>query len=143
MYRTIMSRFVIIAAVLALGVSIASAQDASVKVRVSPPEAYIFVDGQPFAHRSQTINLSAGEHTIGVYNYGFVPQVQTVTLQAGRNPEIVARLQAVPGSVSGPWGRIQIEGNVNDKAAVFINGVKPEYFVGHIDEMNHENTGPE
>jgi plastocyanin len=138
MYRKIMSRFVIIAALLALGVSIASAQDASVKVRVSPPEAYIFVDGQPFAHRSQTINLSAGEHTIGVYNYGFVPQVQTVTLQAGRNPEIVARLQAVPGSVNGPWGRVQIEGNVNDKAAVFINGVKPEYFVGHIDEMNNE-----
>jgi plastocyanin len=138
MYRKIMSRFIIIAALLALGVSIASAQDASVKVRVSPPEAYIFVDGQPFAHRSQTINLSAGEHTIGVYNYGFVPQVQTVNLAAGRNPEIVARLQAVPGSVSGPWGRIQIEGNVNDKAAVFINGVKPEYFVGHIDEMNNE-----
>ena len=138
MYRKIMSRFVIIAALLALGVSIASAQDASVKVRVSPPEAYIFVDGQPFAHRSQTINLSAGEHTIGVYNYGFVPQVQTVTLAAGRNPEIVARLQAVPGSVNGPWGRVQIEGNLNDKAAVFINGLKPEYFVGHIDEMNNE-----
>ncbi|MBZ5523111.1 MAG: OmpA family protein [Acidobacteriia bacterium] len=108
------------------------------RIRVSPPEAYIFVDGQPFAHRSQTITLPTGEHTIGVYNYGFVPQVQTVRLEPGKNPEMVMHLEATPGMVSGPWGRIQIEGNANDSAAVFINGVKPEYFVGHVDEMNHE-----
>ena len=139
MYRKIVSRFIAAAVVLAFGMTFAFAQDmATVKVRVGPPEAYIFVDGQPFAHRSQTIALTAGEHTIGVYNYGFVPQVQTVRLEPGKNPEIVARLEKVPGNVTGPWGRIQIEGNVNDKAAVFINGLKPEYFVGHIDEMNNE-----
>jgi hypothetical protein len=96
------------------------------------------VDGQPFAHRSQTIALTAGEHTIGVYNYGFVPQVQTVRLEPGKNPEIVARLERVPGNVSGPWGRIQIEGTANDKAAVFLNEMKPDYFVGYVDEMNNE-----
>jgi hypothetical protein len=137
MYASI-RKFFILTALLAFSATLALAQDATVKVRVSPPEAYIFVDGQPFAHRSQTIALPAGQHKIGVYNYGFVPQVQDVNLEPGKNPEIVARLTAVSERVAGPWGRIQIEGNVNDKAAVFLNEMKPDFFVGHIDEMNNE-----
>jgi len=111
---------------------------AKVRVNVSPSEAYIFIDGNPYIHRSHTLRLAPGDYTIGVYNYGFVPQVQKVTLKAGHNPEINARLTAVPEMVNGPWGRIQIEGNANDKAAVFLNGVGPEFFVGHIDEMNND-----
>ena len=114
---------------------------AEVKVNVSPSEAYIFVDGQPFTHRSHELKLTPGEHTIGVYNYGFVPQVQKVTLQPGDNPEINARLTEIPEMVKGPWGRIQIEGNANDKAAVFLNGTTPDFFVGHIDEMNNNKIG--
>lgn len=142
MYEKIRRLFAFAALLAFCGITVmAIAQDtATVKVRVSPPEAYIFVDGQPFTHRSQTISLSAGEHTIGVYNYGFVPQVQNVTLAPGRNPEIVARLEAVPGNVTGPWGKIQIE-DANHKAAVFLNEMKPEFFVGHVDEMNH-GVGP-
>lgn len=139
MNRGIVRSLLVVAALFAFGASFASAQhESSIKVRVSPPEAYIFVDGQPFAHRSQTIFLSTGQHTIGVYNYGFVPQVQEVRLEPGRNPDMVARLEPVPGMTKGPWGRLQIEGNANDRAAVFINGLKPEYFVGHVDEMNNE-----
>lgn len=137
MYRDIVRRFFVLGALLAFGVSVALAQDASVKVRVSPPEAYIFVDGQPFAHRSQTIVLPSGEHMIGVYNYGFVPQVTSVNLAPGRNPEIIARLEPVAGGVSGPWGKVQIEHAPNEKAAVYVNGIKPEYFVGHVDEFNN------
>ena len=110
---------------------------ANVQVTVMPEEAYIFIDGHPYDHRSQTLKLTPGEYTIGVYNYGFVPQVQKVTLVAGDNPAITAHLQPVPGMVSGPWGRIQVEGNPDDTAAVFLNGTTPGYFVGHIDEMNH------
>jgi len=122
----------------AVGISFAQpAATAEVRVNVTPSEAYIFVDGQPFTHRSHTLKLAPGEYTIGVYNYGYEPQVQKVTLVAGKNPLIEARLKAIPEMVNGPWGRIQIEGNVNDKAAVFLNGTKPEYFVGHVDEMNN------
>jgi PEGA domain len=110
---------------------------AKIRVNVSPSEAYIFLNGAPYTHRSHTLRLTPGEYTIGVYNYGFVPQVQTITLKTGDNPEINARLAPVPGAVNGPWGRIQIEGNANDKAAVFLNGIGPEFFVGHIDEMNN------
>ncbi|HVG92432.1 MAG TPA: PEGA domain-containing protein, partial [Alphaproteobacteria bacterium] len=110
---------------------------AKVQVTVSPEEAYIFIDGHPYDHRSQTLSLAPGEYTLGVYNYGYVPQVEKVTLVAGNNPAIHASLTPVTNRVSGPWGRIQIEGNPDDTAAVFLNGTTPEYFVGHIDEMNH------
>jgi hypothetical protein len=110
---------------------------AKVQVTVSPEEAYIFIDGHPYNHRSQTLNLVPGEYTIGIYNYGFVPKVEKVTLIAGNNPAINASLTPIPTRVAGPWGRIQIEGNPDDTAAVFLNGTTPDYFVGHIDEMNH------
>lgn len=133
-------RLLVFFTLFAITASVAFAEKhdvAKVRVNVTPSEAYIFIDGQPFTHRSHTLRMAPGEYTIGVYNYGFVPQVQKVTLKPGDNPEINARLEPVPGTVTGPWGRIQIEGNVNDKAAVFLNGTGPEYFVGHIDEMNN------
>jgi hypothetical protein len=133
-------RLIVLVTFLAVTASIALAEKpniAKVRVNVTPSEAYIFLDGQPYTHRSHTLRLVPGDYTIGVYNYGFVPQVQKITLKQGDNPEINARLAVVPETVTGPWGRIQIEGNVNDKAAVFLNGTGPEYFVGHIDEMNN------
>jgi outer membrane protein OmpA-like peptidoglycan-associated protein len=42
----------------------------------------------------------------------------------------------VGGTVSGPWGRIQIEGGHH--AAVLLNGKTPEYLVGHADEFNND-----
>jgi hypothetical protein len=133
-------RLIVLVTFLTVTASIAFAEKpniAKVRVNVTPSEAYIFLDGQPYTHRSHTLRLEPGDYTIGVYNYGYVPQVQKITLKQGDNPEINARLAVVPETVAGPWGRIQIEGNVNDKAAVFLNGTTPEYFVGHIDEMNN------
>jgi LPXTG-motif cell wall-anchored protein len=125
--------------VIAAGFSFAQQPGtATIKVTVSPEEAYIFIDGHPYDHRSQTLKLAPGGYTIGVYNYGFVPQVQKVTLAAGDNAAFEARLKPVPGRINGPWGRIQIEGNPDDTAAVFLNGTTPDYFVGHIDEMNND-----
>jgi len=134
-------RLFVLAAFLIAVVGLAFAQQpgpAKVNVTVLPEEAYIFIDGHPYDHRSQTLSLVPGEYTIGIYNYGYVPQVQKVTLVAGDNPAINATLTPVTTRVSGPWGRIQIEGNPDDTAAVFLNGTLPEYFVGHIDEMNND-----
>lgn len=105
-------------------------------VNVSPEEAYIWADGKPANHRNSFVRLPAGEHTITVYNYGYVPQTQTVTVAGGDYQEITAHLKPVPGMVIGPFGRIQIEG-VPGNALVFMNGTTPEFFVGHADEMNN------
>jgi hypothetical protein len=111
-----------------------------VRVNVSPEEAYIWVDGKPVSHRSSTLKLPVGDHKIAVYNYGYLPETQDVNVTAGETKEIEARLKRVDARVSGPWGRIQIEG-VPGSALVFLNGTTPEFFVGHADEMNNHIFG--
>lgn len=117
-----------------------SAKDGKMHVHVMPEEAYIWVDGKPVIHRSNTLKLAPGEHKIGVYNYGYQPEVHNVTVVAGKSQEIKALLKPAGNKVSGPWGRIQIEG-VPGNALVFLNGTTPEFFVGHADEMNNHIIG--
>ncbi len=105
-------------------------------VTVSPEEAYIFVNGVPVAHRSGTLYLAPGEYTVTVANYGYRSQTQKVTVTADQPQKIEALLQPAGPPVNGPWGRIQIEG-VPVKSPVFVNGTTPEFFVGHVDEINN------
>lgn len=134
---------------IAAAVNTAMAQDSKsssgpdtgkVHIKVSPDEAYIWVDGKPMSHRNSTLKLPAGEHKIVVYNYGYKPQVQDVNVAAGQVQEVTAHLMPVDNEVSGPWGRIQVEG-VPGTALVFLNGTSPEFFVGHADEMNNHIIG--
>jgi hypothetical protein len=128
---------VIISCLLAMlaGGAIAHAQDGKLKIRVTPKQAYVFVDGQPIRDGKQTISLSAGTHSIGVYNYGFTPQTQDVTITSAKTTPLNVTLQASGGMVSGPFGYIQIEGN--PRAAVMLNGKTPGYFVGQADEFDN------
>jgi len=130
-------RFLTTALFVIVAASLCWAQEGSVRVNVTPEEAYIFVDGQALIHRSNTLALTQGEHTIAVYNYGYVPQRFNVYIEKGANPAINARLQPVEAMVSGPWGRIQIEG-VHGDSLVFLNGTSPEFFVAHADEANND-----
>src|SRR5271167_4759572 len=111
------------------------AKDAKLRIQVKPDQAYVFVDGSTFGPGSRSISVAPGSHTIGVYNYGFKPEVRQVSLNEGKNADLDFTLVAVPGSTTGPWGRLQIEGS--GKAAVYLNGKTPDYFVGHVDEMNN------
>ena len=111
-----------------------------VRVNVSPEEAYIWVDDKAASHRSSTLKLAPGEHKITVYNYGYKPETHNVSVTPGQTQEWAARLKPAGEPVSGPWGRIQIE-RVHGDALVFLNGTTPEFFVGHVDEMNNEIFG--
>jgi len=116
----------------------AAAQDAKLSVCVkSPTQAYVFVDGRALGDGTQHgIRLPAGQHEVGVYNYGYKPFRTTVNLAAGEKHRIDVILEPVGGAVSGPWGRIQIEGGGHH--AVLLNGKTPDYLVGHADEFNHD-----
>lgn len=136
-------RFLALAAIVIAGASLSLAKNkeeaaakGQVYVNVLPEEAYIWVDGKPMSHRSSMLKLAPGEHTVTVYNYGYEPQTTKVTVQSGQYQEINAYLKSNGGPVSGPWGRIQIEGVPGD-SLVFLNGTTPEFFVGHADEMNN------
>lgn len=122
-------------AILAFWGVAALAQDAKVKVTVYPPEAYVFLDGAAVRPGNVTLKTTAGEHTIGVYNYGFQSEIRAVTLQAGKNAPQAFTLQRVGEPVPGEFGILHIEGPV--RAAVLLNGTTPEYHVGHVDMFNN------
>lgn len=129
--------FAVLALTLAVAAAPASAQEGKLKVRVRPKQAYVFVDGRALGKGSRTLSLSPGSHEVGVYNYGYRPQIQSVSIAAGQTTNLNASLTAVGGPVAGPWGRIQIEGVPGD-TAVLLNGKTPGHVVGHADEFNHD-----
>lgn len=126
-------RRVLVTAAFLFATTALVAEQAELKVEVKPKEAFVFVDGKPIGHHDKKLELTPGEHTIGVYNYGFAPQVKTVTLKKGDNPELDVNLEPAGGPVQGPWGRLDIkEGHNRD--ALFLNGKTTDFFIGHLDE---------
>jgi outer membrane protein OmpA-like peptidoglycan-associated protein len=114
------------------------AQRGRLIVRVNPRETYIYADGKPVVEaRNHFVTLPAGEHKIDLYNYGYKPESRNVTITAHKTTVIDVTMQAIPGTVSGPWGCITLEGAT--RAAVLLNGKDPAaFFVGHGDEFNNE-----
>jgi outer membrane protein OmpA-like peptidoglycan-associated protein len=113
------------------------------EVRAVPPQAYVYLDGTPIGDsgRSGDFNvrlhsISPGEHTVGVYAYGYKPEVRKVTIPEQGGIRLDIPMTPVGGTVSGPWGRIQIEGGHH--SAVLLNGKSPEYVVGNADQFNHD-----
>jgi len=128
-------QYLLIAGMVVSAIAASSAKDAKVRIVVKPKEAYIFVDGAPNGYSTRIVSAAPGNHTIAVYNYGFKPEVREVSLNPGRNADLEFTLVAVPGQITGPWGRIQIKGP--PRAAVYLTGRTPDYFVGHVDEFDN------
>jgi outer membrane protein OmpA-like peptidoglycan-associated protein len=135
MYRIESRRLAVIAGVLLVAAASAFAKDGKLFVKVKPRQAYVFVDGAPYGESNKTIRVAPGNHKVGVYNYGFKPQVRDVSVEEGTVTGVEFTLEPVPNEVKGPWGRIQIESA--SRSAILLNGKTPEYFVGHGDEFNH------
>jgi outer membrane protein OmpA-like peptidoglycan-associated protein len=90
----------------------------------------------PLGWGSGILWADPGEHTLAVYNYGYKPYTTKFTAESGKTSSLSVALEAVPGTVSGPWGRIQLKGP--GEAAVLLNGTTPDFFVGHVDEFNND-----
>jgi len=121
---------------IALGATTGFAQDGKLKIKVSPKQAYVFVDGNAIRDGSQSISLSPGKHTVVVVNYGYKSSTQDVTIEAKKATPLDVKLDPVGGTVNGPFGDLLLEGD--PRAAVLSNGTTPGYFVGHVDEMNND-----
>jgi hypothetical protein len=111
-----------------------SQETGKLKIHVDPKQAYVFVDGKAIRDGSQTIELAAGDHTVGVYNYGYAPKVQDVHVGAGETTDLRVNLQSSGDMVAGPFADIEFKGD--PRAAVLLNGQTPTYFVGHVDEFD-------
>ena len=105
------------------------------KIHVSPKQAYVFVDDEAIRDGSQSIVLDAGKHTVDVRNYGYLPQTQDVEITSGKKTELSVTLRASGEKVAGPFGDIELKGH--PRAAVLLNGDRPPYFVGHVDEFDN------
>jgi hypothetical protein len=125
-----------LALAMAFGSTAVFAQDGKLKVKVTPKQAYVFVDGQAIRDGNQSISLTPGKHTVVVVNYGYKMESRDVNIDAGKSTPLEVTLQAYGGTVAGPYGLIIIEGD--PRAAVLSNGTKPDYFVGHVDEFNND-----
>jgi hypothetical protein len=124
----------ILAAIFVLSAGSASAQEGKLRVHVSPPQAYVFVDGKAMRDGDHPIAVAAGKHTVVVVNYGYKLSSQDVNIDAGKTTRIDVTLTPYGDKVAGPWGRIQIKGP--GRSAVLLEGKTPDYFVGHVDEFN-------
>lgn len=112
-----------------------SADSGKLKIHVVPKQAYVFVDGKAIRDGSQTIALSAGNHKVGVYNYGYLPNKQDVQITAGQTKHLDVTLQRSGDKIAGPFADIELKGH--PRAAVLLNGDTPDYFVGHVDEFDN------
>jgi outer membrane protein OmpA-like peptidoglycan-associated protein len=130
--RQVLSVFVLSLAFLLLGAAPLLAKCAHLKLHVTPKEAYVFVDGMPLGPGSGVIWAEPGEHTLAVYNYGFKPYTSKFTAESGKTTALSVALEAIPGTNPGPWGRIELKGQLG--AAVLLNGTTPDFFVGNVGE---------
>jgi len=131
--RQVLSVFVLSLAVLLLGATPLLAKCAHLKLKVTPKEAYVFVDGIPVGPGSGTIWADPGEHTLAVYNYGFKPYSAKFTAESGKTTTLSVTLEQISGTSPGPWGRIELRGKETG-GAVLLNGTTPDYLVGDVGE---------
>jgi flagellar motor protein MotB len=111
------------------------------KMSVIPKQAYTFVDGKAIGPGNRVIKLDVGTHHVVVANYGYKFVEQDVSMDSDKTVPVDIKLEPVGATVPGPRGRIQIEGGKlhgATAAAVLLNGKKPLYFVGHVDEFDHD-----
>jgi hypothetical protein len=136
--------FSLVLAATVLFSSVAFAQNAKpgkLKMSVTPKQAYIFVDDKAIGPGNRTIKLEVGSHHLIVANYGYKFVEQNVSIDSDKTVPVDIKLEPVGTTVPGPRGRIQIEvGHLHGAtaAAVLLNGKKTDYFVGHVDEFNHD-----
>jgi OmpA family/PEGA domain len=112
------------------------AKDGKLKIKVTPKQAYVFVDGTAIRDGSQSISLSPGKHTVVVANYGYKLSTQDVTIEDGKSTPLEVKLDPQGDKVAGPFGLVIFNGD--PRAAVLSNGTTPGYFVGHVDEFNND-----
>ena len=112
---------------LALSATTVFAQDGKLKIKVTPRQADVFVDGQAQPQGVYPIKLSAGKHTVVVVNYGYKIFTQDVNVDAGKTTELPVTLEAYGGTVNGPFGDVQFVGG-SPRAAVLSNGTTPGLF---------------
>ena len=116
------------------------AADGTLKTKVSPGRAGVFVDGKylgPAANfgRSRTYSIPAGEHEIKLAEPRYEEVAKKVNIAAGQKLTITETLKPLP-LAKPPFGRVRTM-HPDKFAAVYVNGK----FMGHVDEFSNFAQG--
>jgi len=131
-------------ALLSSGTFAQNAKPGKLKMSVIPKQAYTFVDGNAIGPGNRTIKLGVGTHHLLVANYGYKFVEQDISIDSDKTVPVDIKLEPLGATVPPPRGRIQIEAgwlHGATAAAVLLNGKKPLYFVGHVDEFDNDLFG--
>ena len=125
---------------LALSLPLAAQPTGTLKVKVDPGRAGVFVDGKylgPAANfgMTRTYTVAAGEHELKLVDPRYQEIVTKVTIEAGKRSVVSEKLTALP-IPKPPFGTIRTH-SADKYAAVYING---KYF-GHNDEFDNFAQG--
>jgi hypothetical protein len=140
--RHVLSGSVMCLVVLLLGAAplLAKTKYGYLRLRCTPKQAYVYIDDVPLGYGPGLFWAIPGEHTLAVYNYGYKPYSTKFTSVSGKTGSLSVALEAIPGTVSGPWGMLQLKGP--SEAAVLLNGRTPDFFlVGQVHEFNFNALG--
>ena len=115
------------------------AQDGKLKIKVTPKQAYVFVDGQAIRDGSQSIPLAPGKHTVVVVNYGYKMESAMSTSRRASPLLWEVTLQAYGSPVAGPYGKVIIEG---DPGHPWCSPTAPSPIISWAMWMSLTMTGP-
>lgn len=136
-HRFVVLSFLAMGLLVGMMPAFAKSETGKIHVYVRPVESEIFVDGAHMGNASWdgTLvikGLSAGDHTVGIYNTGYTSQSYKVTVEAGKTMALHVRLEPLGGDVNATWGRLEVKGT--PRAGVLLNGKTEEYVAGHPHE---------
>jgi uncharacterized membrane protein len=82
----------------------AFAQTGKLKLRVTPKQAYVFIEDRAISEASKnpTLNLTEGDHKVELVNYGYQPATKTVSITAGKTTELKLLWSRSPTRFPGP-----------------------------------------
>jgi outer membrane protein OmpA-like peptidoglycan-associated protein len=132
------SEFALCVVLVTLSQEISAFAQTQLKLNVKPKQAYVFIDGKAMRESSflNKFEVSPGDHTVVIANYGYEPVTRTVSAAAGETTEVNVELTKMGTTVPGPFGAITIKHA--DHQAVMLNGTAPDFVVGQGDEFNNE-----
>ncbi|HEY9140013.1 MAG TPA: PEGA domain-containing protein [Bryobacteraceae bacterium] len=125
---------------LLLALPLSAQQTGTLKVKVDPGRAGVFVDGKYLGPASnfgmtRTYTVAAGEHELKLEEPRYQEIVSKVTIEAGKRSVVSEKMTALPVPKP-PFGRIRTH-SADKYAAVYING---KYY-GHNDEFDNFAQG--
>jgi hypothetical protein len=125
---------------LALSLPLAAQSTGTLKVKVDPGRAGVFVDGKYLGPASnfgmaRTYTVAAGEHELKLVDPRYQEMTTKVTIAAGKRSVVTEKLTALP-LAKPPFGLLKTH-SADKYAAVYING---KYY-GHNDEFDNFAQG--